>query len=482
MPLLPSQGHLRDICLMLRKRPEPIFLVGGYVRDWLLGRVSHDLDFAVDGDAVRLARRVANQFDGYFVLLDQEHNTARAVFKEAGESYNVDLAGIRGHDMLADLRARDFTMNAIAVGLSDLNAPAPKLIDPTLGQEDIKKRLIRATSDHAFRDDPIRTLRAVRQAGSLGFEIVPSTEALIIRDARLLGNVAGERICAELAQMLAQPGLAGNLRYLGRLELIAPYFPEVWALREMIVEGENAYELALRTVAGVERFLQSTCDADTDGFAAVAMAHAPLLSEHFGQVLADARDRACLLKLVALLVHVGNGPSTADEERRAAVEEILRRVRLSVREINLAHRTLHGQATLVDLLGSAVERESISLSARQCYRFFHDLSDAGVDSICLALACAWASGWSTRRQARWTSLVAFAEQLLDYYVTEWPGIVALPPLLDGRQLMQALGLLGGPAIGQMLEGIREAQAVGELASPEDGLSWARSWLSQHREP
>ena len=477
-PLLPPRGRLRDICLMLADRPEPIYLVGGYVRDWLLGRASHDLDFAVVGDAVDLARAVANRFGGYFVLLDQEHNTARAVFRDQGESYNVDLAGIRGHDILADLRARDLTMNAIAVCLADLGAPQPALLDPTLGGQDIERRLVRATSDLAFQDDPIRTLRAVRQAGSLGFEIAPTTEALIARDAHLLGDVAGERVCAELAQLFTQPGLAANLGYLGLLGLIAPIFPEVWALRGRTVEGESGYDLALRTVAGVEHLLRGTWRAGMVGLDAVA-AHETLLTEHFAQVLADIRDRACLLKLMALLISVGDGPSPAvDEGRHAAMEAMLRRLRLSVREINLAHATLHGQRLLADLLGAGLEAERPSLSSRQRYRFSRDLGDAVVDVICLALARAWAARWPARRQARWASLVVLSEQLLGYIASQWPGIVALPPLLGGRQLMQALGLRGGPVIGQLLEGIREAQAVGELASPEEALAWAESWLAQ----
>ena len=478
--LLPSRTRLRGICLMLQKRPEPLYLVGGYVRDWLLGRESHDLDFAMDGDAIGLARRMANRFRGHFVLLDREHNTARAVFKERGASYNVDIAGIRGHEILADLRARDFTMNAVAVSISDLDVSNPPLIDPTLGQADIEQRMIRATSDHAFRDDPIRMLRAVRQAASLGFAIVPSTEALVIRDAHLLGEAAGERICAELAQMLTQPGMAEHWRYLGRLGLIAPTLPEIWALREMTTHGENAYELALRTVAAVERLLQNIDGLVTDRLAAPVVRYAPFLHEHFGQVLADTRDRASLLKLVALLCHMGGEPSSG-QDRRAAVEEILRRLRFSVREIGVAQRTLRGLAWSWDLVNSSAKMGP-SLSARECYRFFRDLGDASVDSICLALALDWAAGPQPSRQsAPWAPLAAISEQLLDYYANEWPGITASSPLLNGRQLMRALGLRGGPTIGQLLESLREAQAVGELTSEEEALSWARAWLSRHPE-
>ena len=191
--LLPQEPHLREVCRALQSRPEPIYLVGGYVRDHLMGRASHDLDFAVQGNAIRLAREVADALGASFIPLDQEHDTGRALFQRGGQVDYVDFARVRGQDILEDLAARDFTINAIAIHVQDLDGDPLRWIDPLRGLEDIRARVIRATSDRVFTDDPLRMLRAVRQAAKLGFGLSPATEALMVRDAPLIGRVSFER-------------------------------------------------------------------------------------------------------------------------------------------------------------------------------------------------------------------------------------------------------------------------------------------------
>ena len=225
--LLPTAEHLRAVCLALQQRAEPLYLVGGYVRDWLLGRESHDLDFAVQGAAIPLARQVANRLGASFMILDSEHDTARILLRHDGETDHVDFARLRGEDILADLAARDFTINAVAVDLKHLEESDPPLLDPLRGQRDIRTRSLRAASEHAFQDDPLRMLRGVRQAATLGFTIVPETEALIRRDAPLLVRAAQERMRDELARLLACPGAEQQVRYLDQLGLLAPVLPEL---------------------------------------------------------------------------------------------------------------------------------------------------------------------------------------------------------------------------------------------------------------
>ncbi len=160
--LIPKGSMVEQVCAFLRARSVEAYLVGGYVRDWLQGRTSHDIDFAVAGDAVKLARRAADRMGGAFVLLDQERCTARVVTRgEDGQRLFIDFARLQGDDIIADLSKRDFTVNAIAVVVADTESP-PQIIDPYDGQHDLRLGLVRAVSQTAFRDDPLRTLRAVR--------------------------------------------------------------------------------------------------------------------------------------------------------------------------------------------------------------------------------------------------------------------------------------------------------------------------------
>jgi len=487
--LLPSEKRQRDICLALRAVEEPIYLVGGYVRDWLLGKTSHDLDFAVVGRAIPLARRLADTFRGYFVLLDRERDTARIVLGQRGKTDYVDLAGIRGGDIRDDLAARDFTINAIAVDVKHLEADPIPLLDPLHGQEDIANRTIRATSGRTFRDDPLRLLRAVRQAATLGFRISPDTESLIRRDASLIIRVAGERVRDELAQLCACPAIAENLRYLDRLGILAHIFPELTPLRGIMATLErSAYELALDAVEAVDILLTSlSATAARYGrrplaaLSQVLSPYAPHLAAHFAAVLSDTRDRAILLKFAALLHLTGMARAAGDEspgDTSVIGAEIaaraLQRLRFSGREVNLAESIIRHQRWPVLLA------DQTALTLRDRYRFFRRLGPTGVDVLCLSLASGWASGEPQRNAARWERQVAVVGQLLSYYVSEWPQIKALPSLLDGEVLMRELHLRAGPLIGQLLAGIREAQAVGEIGSRDEALSWARSWMRRQR--
>ena len=441
-PLLPARGRLRQVCLALQERAEPIYLVGGYVRDWLLGKESHDLDLAVDGSAIALARSIADTFRGSFVLLDQEHDTARVVFRQGDENSNVDFARLRGGDIRSDLAARDLTINAIAIHIQQLDTIPPPLIDPLDGQKDIAARTIRAAAEQAFRDDPLRMLRAVRQAATLGFQITPDTEALIVRDAPLIVRVSNERVRDELAQLLACQGAADQMRYLHKLGVLAYILPEIVPLAEY----------ALRTVEAMEANLTGL--GDLSG----------LPADHFAEVLSDVRERSVLLGFAALLHNVGS----TSEASAAIAASVLQRLRFSSREIDLAHAVISHYPQVSRLAGQA------ELSLRDRYRFFRQYGDAGLDIICLSLAVARAAGLEREGQLQ------VARDLLRYYHDEWPRIVALPRLLDGQSLMSELNLKAGPLIGRLLEGIREAQAVGEVSSPAEAITWAANWLRRHK--
>ena len=137
----------------------PAHFVGGAVRDRLLGREVHDLDVVVEGDALLLARRLADDLGGAYVTLDKDHGLARVVVG----ADQIDVARLRGHNLDADLRLRDFTVNAMAMPVAEWASAAPTIIDPLGGRGDLAAGVIRATSEHALRDDPARLLRALSE-------------------------------------------------------------------------------------------------------------------------------------------------------------------------------------------------------------------------------------------------------------------------------------------------------------------------------
>lgn len=181
---------IEDLPFDLNLLPKPVYVVGGAVRDRLLGRVRAelDLDLTVATDAVAIARRLAHQYRAGFVLLDAERQIARVVFPRM----TVDIAQQDG-DIVQDLSRRDYTINAIAYDLQH-----DVTIDPLNGTQDIHSRTMRMVSRQNLIDDPLRLLRAYRQGAQLDFRIEPTTHQTICELVPLLTNVAAERVLAEL--------------------------------------------------------------------------------------------------------------------------------------------------------------------------------------------------------------------------------------------------------------------------------------------
>ena len=201
----------------------PVYVVGGAVRDQLLGHGRADLDVVVVGDAAALARAL-----GATEIVEHER-FATAKVEMAG--HPVDIAAARtetyphpgalpvvapAREIEADLARRDFTINAMAMPLGD----EPRLVDPQGGREDLERGLLRALHPRSFEDDPTRAIRAARYASRFGFALEPETEALL-RKADL-GTVSADRRTAELARLAGEPNAARGLGLLTEWGLIEP--------------------------------------------------------------------------------------------------------------------------------------------------------------------------------------------------------------------------------------------------------------------
>ncbi len=197
--------------------PKPAYIVGGAVRDGLLGRKREylDLDFVLPGDAVGVARNIAKHYQAGFVLLDAEREIARVVFPNA----TADFARQEGDTLEVDLHRRDFTINAIAY-----DPYTQEIIDPLKGEEDIKAGILRMISPANLQDDPLRLLRGYRQASQLGFTIEAKTQAAICSLASHVTSLAAERVRVEISYMLTKPEGTPWLKKAWEDNLLSPFF------------------------------------------------------------------------------------------------------------------------------------------------------------------------------------------------------------------------------------------------------------------
>ncbi len=458
----------------LEQAQTPAYFVGGCVRDLVLGRPLHDLDLVVPGDAVALARQIARMLHAAFVLLDQENGIARVVLRapdgEIGDT--LDFATMRGPDLASDLAARDFTINAMAMMPADFQAAlrgeaAPTVIDPYGGQKDLRDRCLRAVSERSFLDDPLRTMRAVRFAGELDFQLDPQTRQWAREAAPLLAGISWERIRDELARLLACDHAAPYLPLLDELQLLPQVLPELEPFRRA-GELEHLWE----TVCCLEWLwaqmeLEARPTPDAPLWQPVARQAQPLLSFHlpYGpqlrrylhEQISDERTRLALLKVAALLHGIGSTPT---------VEQICRRLRLSSREALAI-------AAAVAALADPVPAGSGEDSRRLVYRFYRDVGDMATGALLLALAIDLAVVGRNVDLNWWKYRMARASWALTLRYERYNEVIDPPRLLDGAELMELLGLKPGPLIGRLLESIREAQAAGQVHTREEAIAWAR---------
>lgn len=483
---------LQGLWKIIQRQGAEALLVGGAVRDGLLGRPFHDLDFAVNGDATPLAVATRRAFGGAVVPLDPQRGITRAVLKYDGRRYYIDYARRQGIDWTTDLHARDFTVNAIAID------PAGRYLDPLGGREDLADGKLRATNEGTFRDDPLRTLRAVRLVAELGFTIEKETIAWIQRDAPLLTRVAGERVRDEFVRILNASGAAQHLSAMDELDLLPQILPETAATRttgQSLPHQWDVWTHTRMTVEAIEVILDylggkppAQGGLAVPGWAWTDMVKAldPLqveLETHLSRVVSDTRERGFALKFAALFHDVGKAlTATTDPDGRIRfighekysadlAAQRMRALHFSRDEIGFVHTIVAHHMRPSHLA------QSRGPTRRAIYRFFKSTGDAGVEIGLLSLADTLAT-WGPALPVRaWSRVLSVVSTLMGAYF-EGDEIVAPPTIIDGHQLMSALGLEPGPEIGRLLEAIREAQATGEICSAEDALELAKKLLAE----
>lgn len=256
---------------LAREHGCPVYLVGGYLRDRLLRRVSHDLDFVVEGDAVSFARQAARRLGLRAPVVYRRFGTAmlatgrvtlefatarRESYRDHSRKPQVVAAGID-----EDLRRRDFTINAMALSLADGRA-----LDPFGGRADIRARVVRTPIDpeKTFHDDPLRMLRAIRFAARFNFRIAEETARAIASSAGRLDIVSRERIAGEFLGMMEAARPATAILLLSELRLLDRVLPEIDNLRNVIAADDRECKDVFRhTLIVLDRVSARTRDQAT---------------------------------------------------------------------------------------------------------------------------------------------------------------------------------------------------------------------------
>ena len=470
--------------------------MGGSVRNILLDKPCIDWDIVTTDDAPALARKLANKLNGNYAHMHEK--ASRITVKQKQQTIIFDIAPLHGRSIEADLRQRDFTLNAIASPLSEAvnsfieHTPLP-LIDPLSGASDIATRILKVVKDDVFKQDTLRMLRAIRFATRYNLTIEEHTQQLIQRDASLLLIAAPERIRAELYEILEPEGATERLYLLDSYGLFAALFPEFTPARGMLQPGLHHWDVfdhSLHTVAALERLatlLTLTPSEMTEaslekGRGDMLELQALLHEAEQAGYFQFASITSPVMKLAALLHDIGKTTTQAIQEDGKItfyghpqagvplVQTIARRLSLSTQDQRLIRQIVANHMRPGQLSHDPI-------TARAVRRYFVDLGPVGIPVALVSLADHLAMRGPEPLTEAWEHHLATVCLLLTRYIRERE--VTLPPhLVQPEELIRKLNLEQGPVIGQLLEQIAEARADGLIHSKEDAFWFAQEKLEQ----
>ncbi|AOT70280.1 CCA tRNA nucleotidyltransferase [Geosporobacter ferrireducens] len=440
-----------------------IYIVGGTLRDHLMGRESNDIDLVVEKDAVSIAKRFAQENGGSFILLDKDHGTARVVFKD--KQLTVDIMESKGKDIYDDLAKRDFTMNALACKIS-LNGTfdLDQIIDPFGGIEDIKKKQIRAISNIGFQEDPIRMMRAVRFMAEFDFDLEDHTVCLIKENSDRLQEAAVERIAYELFHLLKCSRTHYYFNIMDKyLNLLNKVFPEIEPMKDV---GQCKYHVvdswthSLYTLNVVESIIYA------DGYFENHLKRA--YEEHTRQILGGGHTRLQLIKLAALFHDIGK-PSArwVDETGRVRfrgheitgmeiMADISDRLKLSSKEKQFLCKMVKEHMWPLTLY----KENDVSGSA--VYGLFKNFGEDTLDILLISLADIIATRKLLHPHEEMGMYKVHIEYLANNYLTRFKDIADLSNILNGNDIKSRFSLKDDEQIGALLEAVRKGIFFGKI--------------------
>ncbi|MGK7957090.1 MAG: CCA tRNA nucleotidyltransferase [Crocosphaera sp.] len=394
--------------------PPTAFLVGGMVRDTLLNcqQDYFDFDFVLPEFAIEIAKKIANQYQAGFVVLDAERSIARLVFPQG----TVDFAQQEGDTLEKDLSRRDFTINAIAY-----NFAQQKLLDPLNGLKDLRSKTLRMISVKNLKDDPLRLLRAYRQAAQLNFTIDPNTRQTIHHLSTLINQVAAERVQSELNYLLSNSRGNQWLIEIGKDGLLKPWFPRL----------SNNLEL----IKGIDR--------------SIDLLRNKLKKAEFNNLFQVNDDQniysSILIQRAKLTCFVSNQAQNAKQE--------LINLKYSNQDIKAVVNVLNHLPWL--------EKKQQQLSLREFYFLFSELGNNFPIFALVFLAK------NVNNQ--------LILKLINHYIDPKDKLAHPIPLITGHDLINDLQIKPSPQLGQLLTEVAIAQVEEKISTKEEALNFARDY-------
>jgi poly(A) polymerase len=440
-----------------------VYLVGGSLRDTLLGRTPLDYDIVVKENPLAFAEEITKHRTGRLVFMGKPgQQLIRVVFKNR----LWDITVMKGNSIEEDLSHRDFTINALAY-----ETATGELIDISGGLDDLKKRRIRMVSASIFKEDPLRLLRAYRLAASFGFKLDPATDSCIQKDAHLIYQTAGERIRDELFKILSIPDSFTFISQMKESGLLFELLPEIGVLKGCCRNQHHAYD-------ALEHTLKSFCALEA-------------LLKNVGSYFPDYTDplnhcfdhrKKPLLKCAILLHDIGKPLCETQDnsgnihffghEKTGSIlaDNIGKRLRFSNDEIETIVFMVRNHLRPLSLF---LARQNQTLTHRGIARFFMTCEKNAPDILLHAVADFQAKKEAFENGGIKT-FIRFINELLQLYFSRYLPVRSAKPLITGRDLIEMLHLTPSPLFKTILSRVAEARLAGDVGNRDEALALARN--------
>lgn len=446
-----------------------IFVVGGTVRDFLLGKKSYDKDLIICGmEAKEFAEKLHKIFESAYVPLDEENKIYRIVLHKSADNEPqnmIDVTNPIGDSIEQDLRRRDLTINAIAVDIH-----TGEVLDLFGGISDLQNKLLNYIEEINFVDDPLRLLRVYRFQATLGFELTPETLNAVCKYTDLIQKPAKERINYELMKLFNGDFTEKALLNMNKTWFLEKIFPVVKELKQVPPNTHHHLDLFHHSVETVKQIQILYEQANEQ------------VKEHLNKVDFGGFPRLAHLKLAGFLHDIGKFSTWTidqgtgrhrfikhDDVGAKLAKPLLKKLCFSNKQIDYISDLIKNHIYPAQLMTSA------DVNEKAMTRYLRKLGDNVVDNIILAKADRLSARGEAITEEMVEENINGLNKLLDFYFVSLETLAPLPKLIDGHDVMQILNIKPSPLLGEILNALHEKQLDGEINTKDEAIKFVKTY-------
>jgi poly(A) polymerase len=491
--------HLKKIHKLSVQTKTEVFIVGGFIRDFLMDELSSDIDFAVFKNTKKFTKNIAAHIKGSFVVLDEKEKSYRVVKKIKGEIFTFDFTKIRGKNLDEDLKSRDFSINALAIDLNNngksFSFPKNKsniknIIDKTNALNDIKNKIVKKIKNDIFEVDAIRLLRAFRLAAKYNFKIDIGTKDLIQKKAKLIKNSSKERIHDELIKLFSYENIFDYILQMDSTKLLENIFEKI-----SFMKTQNEYYYHTFGLWGHSLEVLFCLEFIFKNISKIFKKNKNILEIFNNYFDTTKNTNLAKIKLLCLFHDIGKPECFSitnnkvhffkhDELSGKYIKKILKELKFSNKEINFIK-----DAAIFHMQAGNLIKEKI-ITDRACFRFFKRTKEIGLGLLFFTLADWLASIRGSKKISYLDSIKISEFQYLDFkrckkaiikiinwYITDL-NKKSIEKYINGKDIMQKFKLKEGKLIGEILDTLEEAQAINLIKNKKDAYEFVRKYLEK----